>query len=87
MLFIPENHEPLREERWDEARARAAIARIVADTEAGIDPEGLWPAHPRDEWEGRSRPRRSTSERRASSGRSTHYDATAPPRSGSIFPA
>ena len=51
MLFVPANHEPLREERWDEARAREAIARIVADTDAGIDPDGLWPAHPRDEWE------------------------------------
>src|ERR1700730_1660952 len=56
MLFDPPSHERLTERRWDEPRARAAIAAIAADTEAAFDEGSLWPAHPHDEKVGR-RPR------------------------------
>ena len=49
MLFTPEAHEALTEEPWSAARARAAIASIVADTEDAFD-DG-WPTHPRDVYE------------------------------------
>jgi hypothetical protein len=48
MLFDPARHEPLRDLPWDEARARAAIERIVAETEAAFVPGRGWPLHPRD---------------------------------------
>jgi hypothetical protein len=48
MLFRPEAYEPLTDTAWDEARARAAIAGIVADTDSAYAPQGLWPA---DEWD------------------------------------
>ena len=48
MLYTPANHEPLIGTPWDEARARAAIDAIVADTEAAQQPDGYWPAHPDD---------------------------------------
>lgn len=49
MLYDPAAFEPLTAEPWDAARARDAIAAIVADADAAFDPDGLWPAH---EWDG-----------------------------------
>jgi len=49
VLYDPGLHEPLTDETWGEGRARDAIARIVADTDAAFDPEQLWPA---EEWDG-----------------------------------
>jgi hypothetical protein len=49
MLYRPEWHEPLTEERWDEARTRGAIRSIVADADEAFDAEALWPA---EEWDG-----------------------------------
>ena len=48
MLYTPTNHEPLIDAPWDEARARAAIDAIVANTEAAQRPDGFWPAHTDD---------------------------------------
>jgi len=47
VLYQPDAHVPLVENRWNPARARAAIREIVEDTEAAF--EGGWPNHPRDE--------------------------------------
>ncbi|HTI48735.1 MAG TPA: LanC-like protein [Casimicrobiaceae bacterium] len=47
MLFDPARHERLLDAPWDEGRARAAIARIVSDTEARFS-RGSWPLHPND---------------------------------------
>jgi lantibiotic modifying enzyme len=52
MLFRPEAFEPLVDEPWDEARVREQIRAIVADTDRAFDPDGLWPAHEWDAWEG-----------------------------------
>jgi hypothetical protein len=46
MLFTPEAHEPPVDEPWNEERARAAIAAIVADAERAFD-DG-WVMHPLD---------------------------------------
>ena len=51
MLFDPPSHERLTETPWDETRARAAIAEIVADAEEAFDARTLWPVHPLDEVE------------------------------------
>jgi hypothetical protein len=59
MLYDPPSHEPLTERPWDEGRARAAIAAIVADTEGAFDGDELWPAHPADTADG-PLPRAST---------------------------
>jgi hypothetical protein len=48
MLYDPARHEALTPQPWDEARARAAIAGIVADTEARFDAGSYWPLHPLD---------------------------------------
>jgi hypothetical protein len=48
MLFASDRHEPLSAVSWDEERARAAILRIVRDTEERFSPETLWPTHPMD---------------------------------------
>ena len=48
MLFDPSRHEPLQAIEWDETRVRNCIARIVRQTEAEMNADGLWPAHPRD---------------------------------------
>ena len=48
MLHDPSRHEPLSTTPWDEAAARAALARIVADAEQHYSPERWWPSHPRD---------------------------------------
>jgi hypothetical protein len=47
MLFTPEAHEALTEERWTAKRALDAIGSIVADAERAFD-DG-WPMHTRDE--------------------------------------
>jgi hypothetical protein len=46
MLFTPEAHEALADERWRAERVRTAIASIVADAESAVD-DG-WPTHPPD---------------------------------------
>ena len=43
MLYRPEDFEPVTEE-WNEDRVRAAIARIVADTDEAYRRQPLWPA-------------------------------------------
>jgi hypothetical protein len=48
MLHDPARHEALIPRQWDEAEARAAIERIVADTEARFDADSYWPLHPLD---------------------------------------
>lgn len=48
MLYDPARHEPLVPIDWNEALARAAIADIVAGTEAQFSPGTFWPMHPRD---------------------------------------
>jgi hypothetical protein len=47
VLFDPEAHERLTEERWDPDRIRAAIREIVEDAEGAFD-DG-WPNHPEDD--------------------------------------
>src|SRR6266566_2838705 len=46
MLFDPDAHEQLTEDRWEPARVHAAIREIVEDAEGAFD-EG-WPSHPQD---------------------------------------
>lgn len=48
MLYDPARHEPLRPVPWDESRVRAAVERIVVDTESRFSEDGYWPAHPLD---------------------------------------
>ena len=48
-LFDPARHEPPIQERWSEAVARAAIARIADDALAAFEGERGWPTHPLDE--------------------------------------
>jgi hypothetical protein len=48
VLFDPGSHEQLTERPWDPDRARAAIGRIVAETESSFDETALWTAHPID---------------------------------------
>lgn len=48
MIFQPERHEPLREEAWDAARARAMIDEIVEGAENAFVPLQGWPSHPQD---------------------------------------
>ena len=51
MLYRPEDFEPLTDEPWDEARIRAGIEEIVADTDAALrGPKLLWPAEDWDRW-------------------------------------
>jgi hypothetical protein len=47
-LFDPSVHEPLAERPWDEGRAHAFVAAVVADAESAFDEMELWPAHPLD---------------------------------------
>ena len=49
MLFDPARHEPLLDEAWDEARARAAIHAIVDDAQDVLGGGVTWPWHPSDE--------------------------------------
>ncbi len=48
MLHDPSRHEALLPIAWDKGAARAAIDRIVRDTEAQRRPDGDWRLHPRD---------------------------------------
>ncbi|MGF6241146.1 hypothetical protein P3T42_002897 [Paraburkholderia sp. GAS38] len=48
MLFNPARHEPLQTTAWDETRVRQFITRIVRQTEAHMNVDGLWPTHPND---------------------------------------
>jgi hypothetical protein len=48
MLYDPARHEPLRPLPWDECQVRAAIERIVADTESRFTEDRYWPLHPLD---------------------------------------
>lgn len=48
MLWRPDEHEPLTDQRWDPGAARDAIGEIVADAEAAAG-DGVWPNHPLDE--------------------------------------
>src|SRR5512144_15308 len=47
-LYEPQRHERPRGGDWTDARARAAIERIVADTHGGFSADVLWPIHPSD---------------------------------------
>jgi hypothetical protein len=54
-LYRPDAFEPLTDEAWDEARARDAIRKIVADTDAALrGPRLLWRADDWDRWQGTS---------------------------------
>jgi hypothetical protein len=46
--YDPEAHEPLTATEWDEARAEAGIAAIVADAETALVGDA-WPNHPLDD--------------------------------------
>jgi hypothetical protein len=48
MLYDPARHEPLRPLPWDERQVRAAVERIVVDTESRFDEDRYWPVHPLD---------------------------------------
>ena len=48
MLHDPARHEALQPIAWDEARVRAAIVQIAADTERRFSPDRYWPPHPLD---------------------------------------
>ena len=48
MFYNPENHEPLTDELWDEARVRARIPELVAATGEAFDPARLWPSSEED---------------------------------------
>jgi lantibiotic modifying enzyme len=50
VLYEPAQFEPLTNEPWDPARVEAAIAAIVADSDAAFDLDALWPAHEWDGW-------------------------------------
>jgi lantibiotic modifying enzyme len=51
LLYRPEDFEPLTDEPWDEARIRAGIEEIVADTDAALrGPKLLWRADAWDRW-------------------------------------
>lgn len=55
MLYRPEDFEPLADDPWDEGRIRAAIAEIVADTDAALrGPKLLWRADTWDRWQATS---------------------------------
>ena len=71
MLFRPEDFEPVTDERWDESRVRAAIARIVADVDEAYrrHPSGRLRPTLRSRPAAPSRP--SMPARPVSSGRST----------------
>jgi hypothetical protein len=46
MLFEPDAHERLTEDRWEPGRVHAAIREIVEDAERAFDYG--WPNHPQD---------------------------------------
>jgi hypothetical protein len=47
-LYDLARHEPLRAVPWKADEVRAAIERIVADTESHFDADTRWPLHPQD---------------------------------------
>ena len=47
-LHEPSAHETLHGGPWDEERVRAAVRKVVAETERMRDPTGRWPLHPLD---------------------------------------
>lgn len=47
-LYDANRHLTLHGEAWDPDIARAAIARIVAETRAGVSSRGTWPVHFQD---------------------------------------
>lgn len=49
MLYGPERHEPLADDAWNEAAARAAIQRWVDSALTDFDPARGWRAHPRED--------------------------------------
>jgi Lanthionine synthetase C-like protein len=51
VLYEPAHFEPLTDEPWDQARVKDAIRSIVADADAALEPDALWPAHEWDGWE------------------------------------
>jgi hypothetical protein len=53
MLYEPTRFDALTDEPWVPARVGDAIAAIVADADATLDPTALWPAH---EWDAREKP-------------------------------
>lgn len=48
VLYDADRHLALHGEAWDPDLARAAIARIVAETRAGVSSRGTWPVHFQD---------------------------------------
>ena len=48
-LFDPGRHEELTSTAWNEDAARAAIERMVQECFGAFTPDGLWPAHVRDQ--------------------------------------
>jgi Lanthionine synthetase C-like protein len=55
VLYRPEAFESLTGDRWDERRIRAAVDRIVADTDAALrGPKLLWRAAAWDRWQATS---------------------------------
>jgi hypothetical protein len=48
MLYDPERHEALRPIPWDGHQVRAAIERIVRDTDSRFSEQNYWPLHPLD---------------------------------------
>jgi hypothetical protein len=49
MLWDPDRHEPLIDQRWDEEVARDGIRALAADAEAAFDEATLWPMHTLDD--------------------------------------
>ncbi|MEP7181163.1 MAG: LanC-like protein [Betaproteobacteria bacterium] len=52
MLYDPSRHEMLRHLPWNEGEVRAAIERIVSDTESRFTEDAYWPTHPLDRGDG-----------------------------------
>src|SRR5262245_26819657 len=53
MLYEPTRFDALIDEAWVPARVEDAIAAIVADADAALDPKPLWPE---DAWDAREKP-------------------------------
>jgi len=49
-IFDPQEHEPLIDDAWSEAPARAFVARIVRETDDAYDDDRAWPLHPEDRY-------------------------------------
>ena len=56
VLYDASRHEQCSTIAWDEARARAMIGTIVADTESRFSPDTFWPMHPLDADDGSTEP-------------------------------